>query len=72
MEGWNYRVVKRIKNGHEFYGIHEAHYENGEVVAITDLLTVESFDEGLKGLRWQLNKMKEALKKEVLDYADFK
>ena len=72
---WNFRVLRHVyvdKDGNqeEYFAVHEVHYENGNPVGCTkDPIDLGS--ENLKGLRWQLKKVKRGLGKPILDYDRF-
>lgn len=71
---WNYRIlVKRIKNDIQF-AIYEVHYENDIPVACTQELVYPSGfggEEPIETIKWQLDAMKLALDKPILDYDNF-
>ena len=63
---WNYRIVMKENS----YGIHETFYENGMPYGISEDPIApwgEDFDE----LEASFELMKEALKKDILDYDNF-
>lgn len=64
---WNYRVLKRtLPSGEEEFGIVEAYYNEDQFIEMyTDFVDVNA--ETLENVEWMLNKMEEALKKEVID-----
>jgi hypothetical protein len=64
---WNYRVVKeKDADGENIYSIHEVYYdENYNIKAIGESSFINS--DSLEGLKWQISKMDECLKKEVID-----
>ena len=62
---WNHRVIATEHNGETWLAIHEVHYSDGKPDGrSTNPIPVGS--NTIKGLRWTLNRMKEALKKPVL------
>lgn len=84
---WNYRVVtqwipetigqdlyngtQKIFPGYRVFSIAEVYYENnkpnsyaGDMRLLTDL-------ESVKGIKWDLKKMRKALKKPILDLNNF-
>lgn len=68
---WDYRVVKTISNGEEYYSIHEAYYnEEDQASSITED-PVEAFGNSLEELKLDLERMLEALNKPVLIGKDF-
>jgi len=65
---WNYRMVKRVQAGETSYTIHEAFYDaEGKVENITED-SVRAFGETPDELFEDLNRMKEAYGRPVLDY----
>ena len=65
---WNYRVVR---DEHGSFGIHEAYYDgDGRVRAVT-VAPIELHDETLEELRVSYERIGEALRKPVLEAADF-
>jgi hypothetical protein len=69
MRIWDYRVVKRTKNGQDWYGVYEVFYaENGDPEGYGDCLDAESLDE----LREDVALMQRALDRPVLEEADFR
>ena len=70
---WNYRVVKTVTkiplgDTDISYGIYEVYYdENGDIVNISESLAHPISDD-LEGLQWNLERMREACKKPVIDY----
>lgn len=67
---WNYRVVRYNDPGEECYGIHIAHYKDGEnkPYAITKNAVGVVAENG-KELQTSLTNMQLALQKPILDYA---
>ena len=68
---WNYRVCKSVwkEDGYEEvnFEIHEVYYnKDGSIWAVSSN-GIAAHAENVKSLGWTLNKMKEALKKEVID-----
>ena len=74
---WNYRVIaKKLSTGEIQYGFHEVHYEDDIPVGYTENpISALSFNnEGkdpIDSLKWQLDAMKLACDKPVLDDANF-
>jgi hypothetical protein len=77
---WNYRILaKRIDDKeHVEYALYEVHYENDIPVACTiNSVSPISFDEDIKledsieSIKWQLDAMKLACNKPILDYDNF-
>ena len=71
---WNYRVVsKTYPNGEIELHIHEAYYKSKrhkKPNSITENPVTVGTD-SIKGMRWILKMMSEALKKTILKYEDF-
>jgi hypothetical protein len=66
---WDYRVVKRTKNGQDWYGVYEVFYgKDGEPDGFGDCFDAESLD----ALREDLALMQQALDMPVLEEADFR
>ena len=64
---WNYRVMKQVFDGDDYLQIHEVfYYENNEKSWTINGVTVAG--ESIEELKDTLNKMLEALDKEILDY----
>lgn len=70
MSTWNHRVI-RTSSGFDdepwYYAIHEVHYEGDQVTFWTQNPVHVGADEGLGGLIWVLDKMRECLSKPVLE-----
>lgn len=68
---WNHRVLAKIyPSGDVEFDIHEVYYdERGEPNAYTEN-PISVGGDSIKSLRWQLNKMKECLKKPILYHGD--
>jgi hypothetical protein len=66
---WNYRVVRYIEYGEVCYGIHEAHYYEGQQIpySITETATSIVAENGNE-MQQALTNMQAALTKPVLDY----
>lgn len=73
MATWNHRVIEhRELDGTPYWAVHEVHYdEQKRPAAYTEHAANLLSDEGLDGLRWQLNHMLKALEAEVLQESDF-
>ena len=73
---WNYRVIYHHEEqpGESWHGIHEVYYaednDDHPVSYKTDHIGVMS-TEGIEGLGWVLDRMREALAKPVLTPGDF-
>lgn len=76
MSHWNYRVLARKVGNEVEFGFHEVHYENDIPIACTENHVYPSaYDENIEdpidSIKWQLNAMKLALDKPVIDYDNF-
>jgi hypothetical protein len=73
MASSNYRVMEFTDdNGEHYYQIHEVYYDNeGHPSSYTENPAVVFSIDGVDGLVGVLDKMKEALKKPILDKIDF-
>lgn len=79
MTHWNYRVIaKRLPEYNDVnFGIYEVYYdENNEPISFTeDPINIESFisydTDPIESINWQLDAIKLALKKPVMDYDNF-
>ena len=84
MSHWNYRVIAtQIQNSVELgrhdvrFAIHEVHYDDNELpVGFTEnpidpIAFISELSDPIKSIRWQLDAMKLALEKPVLDYDNF-
>jgi hypothetical protein len=67
---WNHRVLKHEDKDLPYYQIHEVYYEDGKPTSCTKD-GVLTWGESLDDLKWQLQKMLEALDNPVLNYDDF-
>lgn len=67
---WNHRVFANEHKGEVYFTIHETYYnKKGIPNGYTESKTIGAED--IKGLRWTLNKMKEALEKPILSINNF-
>lgn len=67
MSTWNHRVVKTQDGAEDWYGIHEAYYDqNGKLNGWTRL-PVQVAGNSIQDLRKTLEQMLECLNKEVID-----
>jgi len=68
MSYWNYRVVKK----EDYFGIHEAYYEDGEEKPnFVSMEEMSPHGETLDELKKDLQMFAEALDKPILHYKDF-
>ncbi|HPI82281.1 MAG TPA: hypothetical protein PK122_03550 [Candidatus Paceibacterota bacterium] len=64
---WNYRVITTLHpSGERLFSVTEVHYENGIPQGSADKNIMQGFS-SLKELIWTNNRIKEALKKPILD-----
>lgn len=72
---WNYRVLARKVSNEVQYGIYEVHYEDDVPVACTEnpvlSLGFNDDEDPVESIKWQLDAMKLAIEKPVLDYDNF-
>ena len=73
---WNYRILARRVETEVQFAFYEVHYENNVPIACTqNNVYPSSYDENIEdpieSIRWQLNMMKKALNKPVIDYDNF-
>ena len=75
---WNFRVIAHVEDspGEDWMGLHEVYYrddKDGQPVPSSYAIRAAEVmsTEGVVGLRWQLDRMREALDKPVLAEADF-
>jgi len=73
---WNFRILaKKVKNS-VYFGVYEVHYEGDIPVACTEnSVKVDAYDEGfedpIETIQWQLENIRKATEKPVLNYDDF-
>ena len=72
---WNYRILARKIDKETQYGFYEVHYENDIPIACTENPVFPiGFDEDedpVQTIKWQLDAMKLASEKTVLNYDNF-
>lgn len=72
---WNYRILARNINGEIQYGFYEVHYENDLPVACTQNPVYptgfDDVEDPIVSINWQLDAMKKATEKLILDYDNF-
>jgi hypothetical protein len=62
---WNHRILAHENNGEVYFQLHEVYYKN-EVPDGYTANPISVGSETLKGIKWTLNKMQEAVKKPIL------
>lgn len=69
---WNFRVLKHDIKGEVYFAIHEVYYDDDNTPnsCTTEPINLGLF-ENVEGLEWTLEKIKEGLKKPILNYSDF-
>lgn len=66
---WNYRIMKRkIDHSNYEFGIYEVYYDDNGVIKGCTVNALTPTRESREDLKLELELMKEAFKKEVLDY----
>jgi len=73
---WNYRILARKVESEVQFAIYEVHYEDDVPVACTEkCMTPMGFnielEDPVESIQWQLDAMKLACEKPVLDYDNF-
>ncbi len=73
MSRWNFRVVKHVQDGEEWYGIHEAYYDvdsqdSSDEAASSVCLTVDPVPLCANTLEELRERIESALAKPVLDF----
>lgn len=73
---WNYRIMARAVAGEIQFAFHEVHYENDIPIACTENPVYpssvdENIEDPIDSIKWQLNAMKLALDKPVINYDSF-
>jgi hypothetical protein len=68
---WNYRILKRKYDKQYAYGIYEVYYhdETGEAISCTEEPVVNGGN-SLVELYGEMDRMQQALEREILDYDD--
>jgi len=76
---WNHRVIrhkndKKLSDISEeyWYAIHEVHYDDQEEPVSCTSDPIQIIQEDLAAIKWEVDKIKEALEKPILDYEYFK
>jgi len=73
MSTWNHRVI-RTPSGSEddpwYYAIHEVHYDGERITSWTQNPVHVGASEGIDGLSWVLDKMRECLSKPILEVCE--
>lgn len=72
---WNYRILARKINNEIQYGVYEVHYEDNEPIACTKNpvypIAFEEDDDPIQSIKWQLDAMRLASEKPILNYDNF-
>ena len=69
---WNHRVIAhQYEGGEVYFHIHEVYYDHNKIPNGYTRNPVVVSGEDLKSIKWNLNKMKECLKKPILKAWDF-
>jgi hypothetical protein len=77
MSHWNYRILARKIETETQFGLYEVHYDdNDEPVGFTENSMIPlGFNDGIEdpveSIKWQLDAMKIATEKPILDYDHF-
>lgn len=77
MGHWNFRILARKIENDVSFGMYEVHYDDNDIPVgftenPTDIITFASYvDDPVDGIKWQLNMMKLATNKPILDYDNF-
>ena len=67
MGHWNHRILCGIYDGEEFLKIHEVYYDDdGKINGYGENSVSIYSEEGLEGVKWQLEMMAKALDKPIL------
>ena len=67
MGHWNHRILCGIYKGEEFFQIHEVYYDDdGKINGYGENSVSIYSEEGLKGVKWQLEMMAKSLDKPIL------
>lgn len=74
---WNFRILaKKDLSGNVCFEVYEVHYENDKPLACTEnSIKIFAEDDGtedpIESIQWQLDAIKKATEKPVLNYDDF-
>ena len=68
---WNYRVLRQVYDGEDFYAIHEVYYDDDGNPQYCTLNSVGAAGDTMDELKQDLLHYVEAVYKPVLDYNDF-
>lgn len=68
MRHWNYRVIKRVHETEEAFGIHECYYDSAGLIHSVTENPCPVVAESMAELRDLLDRMKRALNSPVLDF----
>lgn len=72
MGSWNYRVIRTGSGDETELNFHEVHYDEHKVIIGWTENPIPPTSETVKGLRWHLDRMIEALQKPVLEEVEGK
>jgi len=68
---WNHRVIRHVLLEDTWLAIHEVHYdEDGEPNGCTKE-PIQIIQEDLDAIKWEIDKIKSALEKPVIDFSFF-
>ena len=65
---WNHRLMRHKEDGEEYLEMHECYYNKAGQITRWTTNSVTPGSETVKGVNWNLNRMREAVKKPVLEY----
>jgi hypothetical protein len=71
MSHWNYRVLRKVHNGEEYFSIHEVFYDKNNNPNACSVEPVSAHGDTVWELKKDLELMIQALDKQVLDYDFF-
>ena len=66
MSYWNYRVLATKHDNEVYFQVHEVYYTDDNIPSsyTSDPITIGG--DGIKEMKWQINRIKECLKKPIL------
>lgn len=73
---WNYRILAKNFHGEIQYALYEVHYEDDTPMICTEnpvypVSFSGEFKDPIESINWQLDAMKKASEKPILDYDNF-